>query len=197
MRQVVVLEPAGSVLVIRQTSLGPSGVTSVTTTTNPSLGGTNHHNGHDSHAISNGSVSNDHNQNRIVVVRSSSTTCMTSTLDNGLLINNNGNLKNNGNITINGNNVINVKSCDIVSNAKQQTDRGDHRKVQDTGGGGGGDVNSINRQKSTKEIASHEHHQQQHQHGGGVTDGKTDGADTISGECLSQFPVFHSDKSHP
>lgn len=92
MRQVVVLEPAGSVLVIRQTSLGPSAVTSVTTTTNnTSIGGCvtaanhhhhQHHNAHDNHhtVVSNNvtTVSNDHNQNRIVVVRSSSASCMTT-----------------------------------------------------------------------------------------------------------------------
>lgn len=86
MRQVVVLEPAGSVLVIRQTSLGPSAVTSVTTTTNnTSIGGCvttgnhHHHNAHDSHhTVLSNNVTNDHNQNRIVVVRSSSTSCMTT-----------------------------------------------------------------------------------------------------------------------
>lgn len=75
MRQVVVLEPAGSVLVIRQTSPG-SGVTSVTTATNSSTISNNPHNVHDTHALTNSTVtsiaSNDHNQNRIVVVRSAS-----------------------------------------------------------------------------------------------------------------------------
>lgn len=75
MRQVVVLEPAGSVLVIRQTSLGSgSGNVGVNST------GTN-----DTHALVNHAVptiaSNDHNQNRIVVVRSStSSTCMTNSV---------------------------------------------------------------------------------------------------------------------
>lgn len=72
MRQVVVLEPAGSVLVIRQSSLGNVGGNST---------GTN-----DTHALVNHAAvptiaSNDHNQNRIVVVRSStSSTCMTNSV---------------------------------------------------------------------------------------------------------------------
>lgn len=79
MRQVVVLEPAGSVLVIRQTSLGGGGV-ATTGNVNSSSTGTN-----DTHALVNHAVStiasNDHNQNRIVVVRSStSSTCMTSSV---------------------------------------------------------------------------------------------------------------------
>lgn len=93
MRQVVVLEPAGSVLVIRQTSLGGgngSGVGNGGTglaNTNNSIGvGSNHHNAHEAHAaLTNNGVStalapSDHNQNRIVVVRSSSSTCMTSSV---------------------------------------------------------------------------------------------------------------------
>ncbi|KAI4472381.1 hypothetical protein M0802_016881 [Mischocyttarus mexicanus] len=76
MRQVVVLEPAGSVLVIRQTSLSSGG--GVTGTNNSNLSGNNNlHDGHTLSVSSNGS--NDHNQNRIVVVRSSST-CMTTTV---------------------------------------------------------------------------------------------------------------------
>lgn len=79
MRQVVVLEPAGSVLVIRQTSLGGGGV-ATTGNVNSSPTGTN-----DTHALVNHAAStiasNDHNQNRIVVVRSStSSTCMTSSV---------------------------------------------------------------------------------------------------------------------
>ncbi|RLU27348.1 hypothetical protein DMN91_001149 [Ooceraea biroi] len=75
MRQVVVLEPAGSVLVIRQTSLAGGGVGG-NVNSNPT--GTN-----DTHLVNHAAVStiasNDHNQNRIVVVRSStSSTCMTS-----------------------------------------------------------------------------------------------------------------------
>lgn len=76
MRQVVVLEPAGSVLVIRQTSLGNGGGNVGTNST-----GTN-----DTHALVNHAAvptiaSNDHNQNRIVVVRSStSSTCMTNSV---------------------------------------------------------------------------------------------------------------------
>lgn len=76
MRQVVVLEPAGSVLVIRQTSLGNNGGNVGTNST-----GTN-----DTHALVNHAAvptiaSNDHNQNRIVVVRSStSSTCMTNSV---------------------------------------------------------------------------------------------------------------------
>lgn len=73
------LEPAGSVLVIRQTSLG-GGVT--TGNTNPNAGSNN---GHETHGLGNHAAvstiaSNDHNQNRIVVVRSSSSTCMTTTV---------------------------------------------------------------------------------------------------------------------
>jgi hypothetical protein len=76
MRQVVVLEPAGSVLVIRQTSLG-SGV-SGNVNSNP---GTNDTHALVNHAAVSTIASNDHNQNRIVVVRSStSSTCMTSSV---------------------------------------------------------------------------------------------------------------------
>lgn len=131
--------------------------------------------------------------------------------ENGILVN--GNLNNNGNIVLNGNSVINAtKSSDIGSNVKS-SDRGDHRKVLDTVSvGGNGDVNTGNRQKSTKEITIHEQQQQKSQSqqqthqlgatgGGGTgaaggTDGKTDGADTISGECFSIFR-FPCDKSHP
>lgn len=79
MRQVVVLEPAGSVLVIRQTSLG-SNVT--TGNTNSNAGSNNVHETHGlaNHAAVSTIASNDHNQNRIVVVRSSSSTCMTTTV---------------------------------------------------------------------------------------------------------------------
>lgn len=76
MRQVVVLEPAGSVLVIRQTSLG-SGSGNV---------GSNSTGTNDTHTLVNHAAvptiaSNDHNQNRIVVVRSStSSTCMTNSV---------------------------------------------------------------------------------------------------------------------
>ncbi|KAL6423632.1 hypothetical protein ACFW04_010272 [Cataglyphis niger] len=82
MRQVVVLEPAGSVLVIRQTSLGNNGGNVGTNST-----GTN-----DTHALVNHAAvptiaSNDHNQNRIVVVRSStSSTCMTNSEIAAILI---------------------------------------------------------------------------------------------------------------
>lgn len=120
----------------------------------------------------------------------------------------NGNLNNNGNIVLNGNSVINAsKSSDIGSNVKS-CDRGDHRKVKDTVVGGNADVTTGNRQKSTKEITIHEQQQQKSQSqqqthqpgtgggGAGGTDGKTDGADTISGECLSIFR-FPCDKSHP
>ncbi|XP_051163662.1 uncharacterized protein LOC127283047 isoform X2 [Leptopilina boulardi] len=105
MRQVVVLEPAGSVLVIRQTSLA-GGVTGVTTSTNSIVGSTNSQKTNDTQSITNNSVnnlvSNDHNQNRIVVVRSSSSTCLTSPADNG-----NGNV--NVNVSVNGNGPINGK----------------------------------------------------------------------------------------
>lgn len=79
MRQVVVLEPAGSVLVIRQTSLGSNVATS---NTNSNAGSNNAHETHGlaNHAAVSTIASNDHNQNRIVVVRSSSSTCMTTTV---------------------------------------------------------------------------------------------------------------------
>ena len=97
MRQVVVLEPAGNVLLIRQTSLGGGNgtnggvsvgsVTGITTTNNSVGSGLNHHNVHETHAsaLTNNAVttalaSSDHNQNRIVVVRSSSSSCMTSSV---------------------------------------------------------------------------------------------------------------------
>lgn len=77
----VVLEPAGSVLVIRQTSLSggggvPGNVNSNPVATNDTHALINHT------AVSNPIASNDHNQNRIVVVRSStsSSTCMTNTV---------------------------------------------------------------------------------------------------------------------
>lgn len=75
----VVLEPAGSVLVIRQTSLGGNVATS---NTNSNAGSNNAHETHGlaNHAAVSTIASNDHNQNRIVVVRSSSSTCMTTTV---------------------------------------------------------------------------------------------------------------------
>lgn len=80
MRQVVVLEPAGSVLVIRQTSLGGGGV-ATTGNVNSSPTGTNDTHALVNHAAVSTIASNDHNQNRIVVVRSStSSTCMTSSV---------------------------------------------------------------------------------------------------------------------
>ncbi|XP_070153866.1 calmodulin-binding transcription activator 2 isoform X3 [Polyergus mexicanus] len=97
MRQVVVLEPAGSVLVIRQTSLGNNGGNV----------GTNSTGINDTHALVNHAAvptiaSNDHNQNRIVVVRSStSSTCMTNSADNHASTNGNNNI--NVNANINGN----------------------------------------------------------------------------------------------
>lgn len=79
MRQVVVLEPAGSVLVIRQTSLGSNVATG---NANSNAGSNNAHETHGlaNHAAVSTIASNDHNQNRIVVVRSSSSTCMTTTV---------------------------------------------------------------------------------------------------------------------
>jgi len=75
MRQVVVLEPAGSVLVIRQTSLSGTG------NVNSSPTGTSDTHALVNHAAVSTIASNDHNQNRIVVVRSStSSTCMTSSV---------------------------------------------------------------------------------------------------------------------
>lgn len=68
MRQVVVLKPAGSVLVMRQTSINQ--------TANITTNNTNNIRYNDNHL--NNNTLNDHNQNRIVVVRSSSTSCMTT-----------------------------------------------------------------------------------------------------------------------
>lgn len=80
MRQVVVLEPAGSVLVIRQTSLSGGGV-ATTGNVNSSPTSTNDTHALVNHAAVSTIVSNDHNQNRIVVVRSStSSTCMTNSV---------------------------------------------------------------------------------------------------------------------
>jgi len=78
MRQVVVLEPAGSVLVIRQTSLSSGGNVNSNPSTNDALV---------NHAAVSTIASNDHNQNRIVVVRSStSSTCMTSSVRTTLVL---------------------------------------------------------------------------------------------------------------
>jgi len=80
MRQVVVLEPAGSVLVIRQTSLGGGGV-AATGNVNSNPTGTGDTHALVNHAAVSAIASNDHNQNRIVVVRSStSSTCMTNSV---------------------------------------------------------------------------------------------------------------------
>lgn len=81
MRQVVVLEPAGSVLVIRQTSLGGSGVPTTGNVNSTNSAATNDTHALVNHAAVSTIASNDHNQNRIVVVRSStSSTCMTSSV---------------------------------------------------------------------------------------------------------------------
>nr|XP_031827709.1 circumsporozoite protein-like [Nomia melanderi] len=129
MRQVVVLEPAGSVLVIRQTSLG-GGVTTGNTNSNA---GSN--NGHETHGLGNHAAvstiaSNDHNQNRIVVVRSSSSTCMTTTADNHVSANGNGNVNVNVNVNANLNANLNGNAGGIVSKTSS--------KVGVGGGGGGG-----------------------------------------------------------
>lgn len=76
MRQVVVLEPAGSVLVIRQTSLAGGNANSGNPGGNPN----DNHPLANHHAAVSTIASSDHNQNRIVVVRSSSSTCMTSSV---------------------------------------------------------------------------------------------------------------------
>ncbi|XP_024947333.1 putative uncharacterized protein DDB_G0283051 isoform X2 [Cephus cinctus] len=139
MRQVVVLEPAGSVLVIRQTSLG-NGVTSVTTTSN-TIAGSNSHGGHEHRPLANGTVStlsaNDHNQNRIVVVRSSSTSsCMTTLSDT--------NANGNGNCNAN-----NDKINQSITKLSERNDhpRNDHHKNQQDGSNNRTEINSGHRQK--------------------------------------------------
>ncbi|XP_033219330.1 calmodulin-binding transcription activator 1 isoform X3 [Belonocnema kinseyi] len=151
MRQVVVLEPAGSVLVIRQTSLG-GGVTGVTANANSIVGSTNSQKTNDSQALTNNTVnnlvSNDHNQNRIVVVRSSSSSCLTSSVDNG---NSNINL----NVSINGNGNVNAKGNQIGSSIViKAEDCNDPLRIdpcsQDVPGLSG-ESNSGCRQKTSKE----------------------------------------------
>ena len=172
MRQVVVLEPAGSVLVIRQTSLGGN----VTTSNTNSNAGSN--NAHETHGLANHAAvstiaSNDHNQNRIVVVRSSSSTCMTTTADNHASAN--------GNVTVNAN--LNGKAGGIGNKASSKVgiggggskanERNDHlrndHKSQD--GIGTGESNSGCRPRTSKEAA----------HENVSLDRKLDGADPISG----------------
>ncbi|KMQ94031.1 calmodulin-binding transcription activator [Lasius niger] len=173
MRQVVVLEPAGSVLVIRQTSLGSgSGNVGVNST------GTN-----DTHALVNHAVptiaSNDHNQNRIVVVRSStSSTCMTNSADNHTSTNGNSNI--NVNANINGNpGGINCKPSSKVGvggGVCKPNERNDHLRNEHKTQDGIVNSNETNpaagcRPRTSKEAA----------HENVASDRKLDGADPISG----------------
>ncbi|XP_034950967.1 calmodulin-binding transcription activator 2 isoform X2 [Chelonus insularis] len=155
MRQVVVFEPAGSVLVIRQTSLGTSNVTNASNTVSNTSVETNHHTQHENHTIPNCVVSTDQNQNRIVVIRSSSTSCMNSTIDNGILFNNNNNFNNNGNVILNDN-IINSKPSDIGVNINS-IDQSNHTEIQDIKNKND-DINSGNKQKLTEVTHEKQHH---------------------------------------
>ncbi|OAD61059.1 hypothetical protein WN48_01127, partial [Eufriesea mexicana] len=172
MRQVVVLEPAGSVLVIRQTSLGSNVATS---NTNSNAGSNN---AHETHGLANhGAVStiasNDHNQNRIVVVRSSSSTCMTTTADNHSSANGN-NVNVNGNLNGNTGAIGSKATTKVVvgNGASKSNERNDHlrndHKSQE--GIGTGESNSGCRPRTSKEAA----------HENVSLDRKLDGADPIS-----------------
>ncbi|KAL2722757.1 calmodulin-binding transcription activator 2-like isoform X1 [Vespula squamosa] len=145
MRQVVVLEPAGSVLVIRQTSLSGGGG-------GGGGGGNNtNNNGHEGHTLANhvavsSNASKDHNKNRIVVVRSSSTRMKTS-VDDSTSPNRKGNINVNGKCT----GGINCKTSGTVvlgsvSKSAERNDhlRNDHKNQEGivVGGGGGGSSSS-------------------------------------------------------
>ncbi|KZC10428.1 hypothetical protein WN55_01857, partial [Dufourea novaeangliae] len=173
MRQVVVLEPAGSVLVIRQTSLGGN----VTTSNTNSNAGSN--NGHETHGLANHAAvstiaSNDHNQNRIVVVRSSSSTCMTTTADNHVSANGNGKVNVNANLNGNtGGGIVSKTSSKIgIGGGTKLNERNDHlrndHKSQD--GIGTGESNPGCRPRTSKEAV----------HETVSLDRKLDGADPIS-----------------
>ncbi|KAF3429030.1 hypothetical protein E2986_13208 [Frieseomelitta varia] len=190
MRQVVVLEPAGSVLVIRQTSLGSNVATG---NTNSNAGSNNAHETHGlaNHAAVSTIASNDHNQNRIVVVRSSSSTCMTTTFlrcnnkvpqktsnvfhqaDNHSSANGN-NINVNGNLNGNTGAIGSKTSTKVVagSGGSKSNERNDHlrndHKSQD--GIGTGESNSGCRPRTSKEAA----------HENVSLDRKLDGADPIS-----------------
>ncbi|XP_012282752.1 calmodulin-binding transcription activator 2 isoform X2 [Orussus abietinus] len=143
MRQVVLLEPAGSVLVIRQTSLGNGNSSAGSNgTTNETAG------------LSNGGVSalsaSDHNQNRIVVVGTSSATCMTSSSDPSVA---NGNV--NGNVVVNGNATVNGKSSQVSATSKAgpggASSKQNERELKNSDSGV--ESNSGSRQKPGKETS--------------------------------------------
>ncbi|KOC66546.1 hypothetical protein WH47_08939 [Habropoda laboriosa] len=167
MRQVVVLEPAGSVLVIRQTSLGGNVATG---NTNSNAGSNNAHETHGlaNHAAVSTIASNDHNQNRIVVVRSSSSTCMTTTADNHSATNGN-----TINANLNGNTVAigNKTSTKAGGGGTKSNERNDHlRNDHKSQEGIAGESNSGCRPRTSKEAA----------HENVSLDRKLDGADPIS-----------------
>ncbi|KAK1122344.1 hypothetical protein K0M31_009566 [Melipona bicolor] len=182
MRQVVVLEPAGSVLVIRQTSLGSNVATG---NTNSNAGSNNAHETHGlaNHAAVSTIASNDHNQNRIVVVRSSSSTCMTTTADNhsSSANGNNVNVNVNGNLNGNSGAIGSKTSTKVVagSGGSKSNERNDHlrndHKSQD--GIGTGESNSGCRPRTSKEAA----------HENVSLDRKLDGADPISGKYFRHY----------
>ncbi|XP_054009181.1 uncharacterized protein LOC128892672 isoform X2 [Hylaeus anthracinus] len=177
MRQVVVLEPAGSVLVIRQTSLGGNVTTG---NTNSNAGSNNVHETHGlaNHAAVSTIASNDHNQNRIVVVRSSSSTCMTTTADNHVSANSNGNVNVNANLNGNAGGIVSKTSSKVGVGTKVN-ERNDHlrndHKSQD--GIGTGESNSGCRPRTSKEAA----------HENVSLDRKLDGADPISGKYFRRY----------
>lgn len=170
MRQVVVLEPAGSVLVIRQTSLG-SNVT--TGNTNSNAGSNNAHETHGlaNHAAVSTIASNDHNQNRIVVVRSSSSTCMTTTADNHSSANGN-NININGNLKGNPGAIGSKTSTKVVvgGGVSKSNERNDHLRNDHKSQDGIGESNPGCRPRTSKEAA----------HENVPLDRKLDGADPIS-----------------
>ncbi|KYN04132.1 hypothetical protein ALC62_04897 [Cyphomyrmex costatus] len=177
MRQVVVLEPAGSVLVIRQTSLGGSG------NVNSSPTGTNDTHALVNHAAVSTIASNDHNQNRIVVVRSStSSTCMTSSADNHVSTNGNSNI--NINTNINGNpGGISCKPSSKVGiggGACKPNERNDHLRNEHKNQEGVANSNETNpaagcRPRTSKEAV----------HENVVSDRKLDSADPISPKTVT------------
>ncbi|XP_066588029.1 calmodulin-binding transcription activator 2 isoform X2 [Prorops nasuta] len=157
MRQVVVLEPAGSVLVIRQTSIGGSNSNIVSNGVHETLA---------NHAVSSIATS-DHNQNRIVVVRSSSTStspCITTSADSSNTVQ-----SINGNVTLSttGLNGLNCKVAGASPKPVKSSERGDVKnepKGQEALTNG--DSNSGNRPRSARDDV--------------VVDRHIDASDTIS-----------------
>ncbi|TGZ46222.1 Uncharacterized protein DBV15_09655 [Temnothorax longispinosus] len=187
MRQVVVLEPAGSVLVIRQTSLSGGGV-ATTGNVNSSPTGTNDTHALVNHAAVSTIASNDHNQNRIVVVRSSTTssTCMTSSADNHASTNGNSNINVNANINGNPGGISCKPSSKVAvgGGACKPHERNDHLRNEHKNQDGVANGNETNpaagcRPRASKEAA----------HENVAPDRKLDGADPISREYFRHYSL--------